>query len=1054
MFWCPGRPGLSLRSVHLDVGPLRHRSAPAFADRPWVPSSWPLNKQDRSCVFVPSMQLKLALHLLLQIPLHLPALLCCLSWAHTPGTSGRMGYNEACGWCLLDLDHCQYPSGGEVPSPRFHYVHACCDLGSKREGVWVLIDQCLISATLCAQPVQPCGLLIGQCLTKAPLCACDCSLPTPWPLIGQCLTTMQVHFVSAGHRYYLEGVNHPSLKEMTTKFQTLNAAKGLGPIRVLSALQMSDPSHDPALHAHVGRHAEILATVTRRWLEQRFLADLVRTVTGAIREAAEGGHRYVTILFYCKSGQHRSVAAVELASVLFMHVPGLVVLVDHLNAPEWKFRSCMGQCPACRQRPLQNPDATPILTKLYAEFVKVWNWRGGSGLDPILGNMPVPPDPQGDAGVPPVPADEPVPGSESAPPSAAQDAAAAASLAAASPTQPASSSAAASTPFALQPASTTPSPFGSSKHGSRSHAPTRTERGPEASLWAGPRAAGARPPTQPPPSLVLEPMQPPTGMPGSRENSPAPVMLVDDESFRAMLLEIKKLTPQQGRVLFGVLRQQPYTLQDCVSMACQTEVPADPPVPGVSMACQTEAPADPPVPGGQSTCPPSSSTPPADGQPGVPPGPTASAAASVLPPGIPPGMLRPSHGDHPLATQLPAIAQSQWPWLPREHESLYSWAAKQWRRPPPAYVDWRRTDDMSNFAQVLGGRKKSYGYWLVKSLRVYVRILPRSQDSSVPEELKPYDLLRTVVAWLGSRQQWTVVESREPFTSVGMMPVDPDHLLQVCILQPEDPEVGRLGVYKGAQHQHCMHNVVALGSRPCFAVYPPFLSSWPLSIGQHGDVLCATGHLPSHCHRSSASLPALQDPHLTCVMHPSLPCLHVCVSKGWSLAHVLGVHTNASLVQHSLVMGQCLPHKSPRQDCVIIRHPNHDFTCDCCAVWLEHGEGLREGIGQCLPASVDLSIDPTRLCQAKIRLCQATEARRHPFSTPVAMVTIHILTYGHRYLLGRDSEASQEAVHAAVAADMRDREQAPFYVVSASHWGNVQVSTDMRAHIGKHPELV
>ena len=195
-------------------------------------------------------------------------------------------------------------------------------------------------------------------------------------------------FCFRGTSLFPSGCQPP--KERTSKYQEMSAAKGLGPIRVLSALAMSDPSHDPSLHAHVGRHADILATVTRRWLEQRFLPDLVRTVTGAIREAAEGGHRYVTIVFYCKSGQHRSVAAVELASVLFMHVPGLVVLVDHLNAPEWKFKSCLGQCLACRQRPLQNPDATPALTKLYAEFVKVWNWRGGSGLDPILGNLPAP----------------------------------------------------------------------------------------------------------------------------------------------------------------------------------------------------------------------------------------------------------------------------------------------------------------------------------------------------------------------------------------------------------------------------------------------------------------------------------------------------------------------------------------------------------------------------------------------------------------------------------------------------------------------------------------
>ena len=416
-----------------------------------------------------------------------------------------------------------------MPSPRFRCMIICCDFGSnlEREVVWVLIDQCLTSASLPDQPVQPVWLLVGQCLTKAPLPVCVCPLPPSWQLIGQCLTTMQVHFVSAGHRYYLEGVNHPSLKEMTTKFQETNAAKGLGPIRVLSALGMSDPSHDPSLHAHVGRHAEILATVTRRWLEQRFLADLVRTVTVAIREAVEGSHRYVTIVFYCKSGQHRSVAAVELASVLFMHVPGLVILVDHLNAPEWKFRSCMGQCSACRQRPLQNPDATPTLTKLYAEFVKVWNWRGGSGLDPILGNMPAPPEAEGDTGVTPAPGDGPVPGSQSVPSSAALGSAGGAPSSSSSKAplfgarhgaMPASSSqgtseaciavpppsgsivataaaaaTAASTPFALPASSTTPSPFGSAKHAARSHAPTRTERGPEASLWAGPRAAGAPP---------------------------------------------------------------------------------------------------------------------------------------------------------------------------------------------------------------------------------------------------------------------------------------------------------------------------------------------------------------------------------------------------------------------------------------------------------------------------------------------------------------------------------------------------------------------------------
>ena len=46
------------------------------------------------------------------------------------------------------------------------------------------------------------------------------------------------------------------------------------------------------------------------------------------------------------------------------------------------------------------------------------------------------------------------------------------------------------------------------------------------------------------------------------------------------------------------------------------------------------------------------------------------------------------------------------------------------------------------------------------------------------------------------------------------------------------------------------------------------------------------------------------------------------------------------------------------------------------------------------------------------------------------------------------------AVELAIRADMRDRQAAPLYVVSASHWGNAPVSPDIRAHIGKHPELI
>ena len=89
-----------------------------------------------------------------------------------------------------------------------------------------------------------------------------------------------------------------------------------------------------------------------------------------------------------------------------------------------------------------------------------------------------------------------------------------------------------------------------------------------------------------------------------------------------------------------------------------------------------------------------------------------------------------------------------------------------------------------------------------------------------------------------------MIESREPFNAVKLMPVEPDQLVQVCILQPKDPDVGRLGVYKGAQCQHSMLAVVALASGLQLAMCTPSLSLLLLGCEQYRDVLCATGTSP------------------------------------------------------------------------------------------------------------------------------------------------------------------------------------------------------------------
>ena len=80
-------------------------------------------------------------------------------------------------------------------------------------------------------------------------------------------------------------------------------------------------------------------------------------------------------------------------------------------------------------------------------------------------------------------------------------------------------------------------------------------------------------------------------------------------------------------------------------------------------------------------------------------------------------------------------------------EAMYTEAYGRARRRdagvPPAI---RREQSPAQVVRTMRVKKKSFGYWL-NYVRVYVRMMPQHTDSPVPREVKPYQLLKTILGW-------------------------------------------------------------------------------------------------------------------------------------------------------------------------------------------------------------------------------------------------------------------------------------------------------------------
>ena len=209
----------------------------------------------------------------------------------------------------------------------------------------------------------------------------------------------------------------------------------------------------------------------------------------------------------------------------------------------------------------------------------------------------------------------------------------------------------------------------------------------------------------------------------------------------------------------------------------------DAPVPGVDQAVQTDT-AVPAVPA---------------------PDPSAPRGAVAPAPAPAPAVPAVAAGDHPLAAEFAAILDAEWPVYSDRVEALYTAAYDKARRRdtgvPPALVDIRREQSPAQVVTTMRVKKKSFGFW--KSfVRIYVRMMPQHTDSPVPGELKPYQLVKTILGWKRGGHHWTVLAEREPLDEYDALPAE--WVLLLIFLQPADPNV-RLG-YKG-RAEHPSHSV-------------------------------------------------------------------------------------------------------------------------------------------------------------------------------------------------------------------------------------------------------
>ena len=101
-----------------------------------------------------------------------------------------------------------------------------------------------------------------------------------------------------------------------------------------------DPARDRTLHSHLGVRPNTLQAMANN---EQFTSNLLAGVQWALQGAGER-----IVLYTCKSGRHRSVAAVCMTKlILTALLPDAVLSEEHAHRAQWRPSTCAGFCPQC-----------------------------------------------------------------------------------------------------------------------------------------------------------------------------------------------------------------------------------------------------------------------------------------------------------------------------------------------------------------------------------------------------------------------------------------------------------------------------------------------------------------------------------------------------------------------------------------------------------------------------------------------------------------------------------------------------------------------------------
>ena len=87
--------------------------------------------------------------------------------------------------------------------------------------------------------------------------------------------------------------------------------------------------------------------------------------------------------------------------------------------------------------------------------------------------------------------------------------------------------------------------------------------------------------------------------------------------------------------------------------------------------------------------------------------------------------------------------------------------------PPPPLRDWRAALEAVDWPWYSAElERKLQAEYQQSAVRVCVRMMPRHSDTPVPQELKPYDLRKTVSGFSTQTSSWVVMLNAAPWTTL------------------------------------------------------------------------------------------------------------------------------------------------------------------------------------------------------------------------------------------------------------------------------------------------